>query len=477
MPRLKPVFIHVPQLPLTVAWIMVLWSLLGAAALVSAEQSPEIMRIRHFSGPNKTRVVLDMSRSTSYEIREINNPHRLAINLPRCTFVNTASIRVGDDLIDRIRCNPGRSRAQVVLDLDGAFEFKTFSLPAGDGRPYRVVLDIFRLSETSSRVSEDPHSGGAQKSVDHGRAPATAVVLDLGNKAKAISIFTVIIDPGHGGLDPGAVRKGTQEKEVVLDVSLQLARLLNEVPGYRAVLTRDGDYYPNLARRVAIAAEKDGDLFLSVHCNTHGQKKIKGMEVYFLSLQGATDREARELAHKENAADLVGLDSHKNSDDLVMKILMDMRMTRVLHESSRLANQMLKAAEAGSVVEKRKVKQAGFQVLRSLAMPSALVELAYLSNDHDLKTLRSREGRGQLAMLLAEGVLNWRHDHAGLAQLKSGTRAIWGQEYAVRRGDNLWRLASRHGTTIQEITARNKLQSRSLMVGQVLRLPQGVNQP
>jgi hypothetical protein len=105
------------------------------------------------------------------------------------------------------------------------------------------------------------------------------------------------------------------------------------------------------------------------------------------------------------------------------------------------------------------------------------VELAYLSNDSDLKTLRSSQGRHQLAMLLAEGILAWRHDQAGLARLKSGGKENWGREYAVRKGDNLWQLASRHGTTIQEIAERNKLQTRALMVGQVLRLPQGVNQP
>jgi len=458
MPWHPPVSIPTPRLPLLAVWGFVLWSLLGTAPM-SSGKTPEVLRIRHFSGPDKTRVVLDMSLPASYEIRVISDPQRLAINLPRCSFVNTSSIGVGDDLVDRIRCNPGRSRAQVVLDLGASFEFKTFSLPAGHGKPYRVVLDIF------------------PSSVKLDRAPSPVIASDPVKIPELDVLFTVVIDPGHGGLDPGAIRGGTQEKHVVLDVSLTLARLLNQVPGYRAVLTRDGDYYPNLDRRVAIAREKEGDLFLSVHCNTHRKKKIKGMEVYFLSLQGATDREARELAHKENAADLVGLDSHQNSDDMVMKILMDMRMTRVLHESARLARQMLTIADASSVVEKRKVKQAGFQVLRSLAMPSALVELAYLSNDADLKTLRSSEGRDQLAMVLAEGVLAWRHDQAGLARLKSGSQDSWGQEYAVCRGDNLWKLASRHGTTIQEITARNKLESGALMVGQVLRLPQGVNQP
>ena len=423
-----------------------------------ANAAPEVMRIRFFSGPQKTRVVLDLDRPASFEVREIKDPDRLAINLPQCTFANSSSILVDDGLVKRIRRNPGKSRAQVVLDLAGGSEFKTFSLPSENGLPHRVVLDIMKPAGVNQK------------------APPK-VIIPVPGQDRQQHPFTVVIDPGHGGLDPGAIRGQVREKDVVLDVSLELARLLNSIPGYRAVLTRKADYYPSLARRVEMAAEEKGDLFLSVHCNTHKRKQVGGMEVYFLSLQGATDREAKELADKENAADLVGLDSSQSYDDLVVSILMDMRMTMVLHESSRLAQQLLFTADASAVVRKRRAKQAGFQVLRSLAMPSALVEIAYLSNSDDMKVLRSSEGRDQLAAVLAEGVVAWRHDQVGLALLKSDQPVSWQKQYAVRRGDSLWDLAHRHGTTIQEITQRNQLQTRALMVGQVLRLPQGIEEP
>jgi N-acetylmuramoyl-L-alanine amidase len=272
-----------------------------------------------------------------------------------------------------------------------------------------------------------------------------------------------------------------REKDIVLDVSLRLARLLDTLPGYRAVLTRDRDWYPSLARRVEIAREKEGDLFLSVHCNTSRRRELRGMEVYFLSLQGATDREARELANKENAADLVGLAPDTPRDDLVVSILMDLRMSRVLHESQRLCLELLAAGGREDVVPVRKVKQARFQVLRSLAMPSALVELAFLSNPEDRRLLTSAQARQRMAEMLADGVRRFHEGStpvvaaarpAAAAAAGAGGVAAWTRRYHVRHGDSLWGLARRFGTSIAEITRRNGLRSAQLRVGQQLVLPE-----
>jgi N-acetylmuramoyl-L-alanine amidase len=461
------------------AAVFLLLILLSATARPAAAAGPEVLRIRHFTGPDYTRVVLDLSRPCSYEVREIKEPRRLAINVRYGSFRLDGSIPVGDGLVKRIRQNPGPERAQVVIDLDRAFTFKSFSLPAADGRPDRVVVDVFRSAEQPP--AQPVHGGTAtrrQETVpprDHDLLPGG------GGRVKAGRPFTVIIDPGHGGLDPGAIRgKGKnqiQEKDVVLDVSREVARIINGLPGYRAVLTRNTDYYPSLARRVEIAREKEGDLFISVHCNTHRKKSVSGMEVYFLSLQGATDREARELADKENAADLVGLDSRQQHDDMVMNILMDLKMSQVLHESSRLADHLLESAGRSGVIQSRKSKQARFQVLRNLAMPSALVEIAYLSNPEDRKVLESADGRQVIAESMVEGILAWQRDHMALALLGRQVPAAWTRQYSVRRGDSLWDIARRHNTTVVEITRRNNLNSRSIMVGQVLRLPEGVQEP
>jgi N-acetylmuramoyl-L-alanine amidase len=462
------------------AVFLLLFILGGAGGVLGASDSgPEVLRIRHFTGPDYTRVVLDLSRPCSFEVQEVQEPRRLAVRVRKGSFRLDGSIPVGDGLVRRIRSTSGDDQAQVVIDLDRDFTFKSFSLPAADGRPDRVVVDVFRSAGKKRPAAPVPviaENPAPEEERRQAEAPPA-----ISPQRKTGKPFTVVIDPGHGGLDPGAIRgKGSQtiqEKDVVLDVSREMARIIDSLPGYQAVLTRKTDYYPSLGRRVEIARQKEGDLFISVHCNTHRKSSVAGMEVYFLSLQGATDREARELADKENAADLVGLDSRTHTDDMVMNILMDLKMSQVLHESSRLADHLLEAAERSDVVQSRKAKQARFQVLRNLAMPSALVEIAYLSNEGDRKVLRSAEGRVKIAETLVEGILSWQRDQEALARLGRQVPESWTRQYSVRRGDSLWDLAKRHNTTVVEITRRNNLNSRSIMVGQVLRLPEGVQSP
>ena len=409
---------------------------------------PEIVRVRHWSAPDHTRIVLDLTGPASYEIRRVDDPHRIAVNIAGARFRGSDAITVQDGLVRRIRRNPGSRRAQVVVDLSRESEFRHFSLPAAAGRPDRIVIDVQRsgVANAAGREMRSPSSSRAEPDV-----------------------FTVILDPGHGGMDPGAIRKGVEEKDIVLQVAREAARMLDRLPGYRAHLTRDRDYFLSLARRVEIAQEKKGDLFLSIHTNTHARTSIAGMEVYVLSLEGATDNEARELANKENAADLVGLAPEERGNDSVLSILMDLRMTSVLDRSSRLAERMLGVAEHTGVVRARKVKQADFQVLRSLAMPSALVELAYLSNAGDRKLMTEREGVEGLAGILVAGILGYRGDRENLAGLIPGE--LWTQRYRVRAGDTLWELARRYKTTVTEIRERNRLSNASLLIGQTLTLP------
>lgn len=476
--------------------------LLSAAWPAVAADGARILRLRHFSGPEHTRIVLDLDRPCSFEVRRVEDPDRIAINLQGAVFAGGGDQRLGDGVVDGIRCGVGDGRAQVVLDLAGRREFKAFSLPPAAGKPDRIVIDVLRESASPPVVADAPADSAAgvpdaemgptvaddivgatadepgEQTDDAPEAvaapAATAVPTEVADDP-----FIVIIDPGHGGDDPGAMRGSLQEKDICLDIGREVARLLGREPGVRVVMTRDRDQTLALGRRVDIARREKGDVFLSIHCNTHPRPAVSGMEVYFLSLQGASDREARELADKENAAGLVGLTPGGDHADLVMDILMDLKMTRVLHDSGRLATSLLAAADRSGVVPGRSVKQAGFQVLKTLAMPSALVEVAYLSNPGDQRLLDDPAGRRRVAAVIVAGLLDWR---SGIAPSRTRPLPViaardsgegWETVYKVRRGDSLWRLADRYGTTMNEIARRNHLseRQRELRIGQRLRLP------
>jgi N-acetylmuramoyl-L-alanine amidase len=418
-----------------------------AIALSTAAGAAQIERIRHFTSPDHTRLVLDLDAPARYELRRMSDPERLVIDVPDAGVATATTQAVADGLVARVRCNPGATGAQVVVDLDVAgTDHRHFVLRAEGQRPDRIVLDVLRPETTASR------------------GPAAAPDGD----------WVVVIDPGHGGLDPGAERAGVQEKDVVLDVARRVRKLLDQTPGVAARLTRTGDWYPSLADRVESARKANGDLFVSIHCNTHRKRSVRGMEVYFLSLQGATDREASELADAENAADMVGLAAGDQTGDAVLSILMDLHMTRTLRRSSRLSGDILDAASAAGLPTRR-VKQAGFQVLRSLAMPSALVELAYLSNPEDRRLLTSDDGRQKLAEAVVAGILRFRAGGAATPPpvLATAGPPRWTHRYEVRRGDNLYRLSRRYGTTVAEIRERNRLRSDRIHPGQNLSLPEG----
>jgi len=430
---------------------------------VAQAAGPQILKVRYWTAPDHTRVVLDLSHPGSYTVRRFTDPQRLTIEVPAAQLAAATTIPVGDGLISRIRRQGLRDRVQVIIDLQKEVRFHHFNLPAADGRPDRIVVDVLRSDQPQ------PVRGAASQNRprETGRGQPGAGVDS--KRPTAPVPFTVILDPGHGGMDPGAVRSRIREKDVVLNVCRETARLLNQIPGYRAELTRDGDYFLSLGQRVRIAKQKAGDVFLSIHANTHPKRGTSGMEVYFLSLKGATDREAKELADKENAADLVGLNPDERRDDSVLAILMDLHMTRVLSQSSRLAEHVMTATERSGVVQTRRIKQARFQVLSSLAMPSALVELAYLSNTQDRQLLVSRQGQRDLAQALVAGILGYRGDQEALAL--TGVTRSWTSTHQVRRGDSLWKLAQRYGTTIDEIRTRNNLRSTQLLIGQKLRVP------
>lgn len=413
-----------------------------AAAVVTAGEV--VQQVRTWTGPEKTRIVLDLSGPTPY--RAERRGGSLLILLPDAASVREETRHLDDGRVGALTRRVGPGGAELEIALVGTASCRHFALPAGEGRPARIVVDV--RPGVPATAAEIP-------------APLAVAV------AAPPETLVVAIDAGHGGQDPGAIRDGVREKDVVLDIARRLAELVDAEPRLRAVLTRSDDRDVKLEERVRLAEAAGADLFVSIHANSSDRAATRGLEVYFLDEARAEEREGRALKDPRGAAGLLGLDE-QTADDTVLPILMDLRQVSVVDRSRGLAERILAAARRSDTLDARVVKQGGYHVLRSLAMPSALVETAYLTNPRDRALLADPAGRREVARILGEGIRDFVAAERGepVASLLS-----WSTWYEVRRGDNLWDLARRHGTSVREILERNHMDSDRLAVGQTLTLP------
>ncbi len=226
-------------------------------------------------------------------------------------------------------------------------------------------------------------------------------------------LYTVVLDAGHGGEDPGAIgRGGSYEKNVTLSIARRLKRKIDAEPGMRAVLTRDGDYFVPLHQRVARARRVRADLFVSIHADAFVRPEANGSSVYVLSERGASSSAARWLAQKENDADLVGGVNLARQDGHIARTLLDLSQTATINDSFKLGRAML--GELGTVnrLHKPEVEQAGFAVLRAPDIPSVLVETAFISNPQEERRLNDEAYQDKMATALMRGVKRYFQEHA-----------------------------------------------------------------
>lgn len=341
-----------------------------------------IVGSRIWSGPDETRIVFDLSNEVSYSIlNEKSNKYQLSIRLKDSTLGDkqTTNHLVQDGIVNSIEFDVVGNDLNVIIKLSKETSYKVFTLPPIEQKPHRLVIDI--------------SNPGNDKESKNGQA----------NEYNKKGVKTIVIDPGHGGEDPGAVGKGgTYEKDVVFNIAKLLETDLKS-RGYRVYLTRRGDYFLTLKKRTALAQKYKGDLFISIHANSNPDASCRGTEVYFLSLKGASDKQAQLLANRENSADLIG-GIAPESDEAIAPILMDLMRTETIKESSLLADityQNLRKQKYTNVLAN---KQANFGVLKSLTIPSILVEVAFISNSNEEKLLKSSAFQQAISNKLADSI-------------------------------------------------------------------------
>jgi N-acetylmuramoyl-L-alanine amidase len=358
-------------------------ALSSAGAGEPASATLVVRAIRHWAAAGSTRVVLDVSGRPRYRIKALANPNRILIEIPECRFAGgVKEEEVADGVLDRIRIARSGSEADIILDLPRETPYAHFVLKPFAGKPDRIVID---LKNTLPGAPVAPKVATPVRSPD----------------------IVVVIDPGHGGGDPGAIsRSGVQEKTLNLKLARMLKAAIERNTGFKAVLVRDGDYNVEWYRRITFAREHNGDCFVSLHFNTHPDRGVRGMELYFLSLKGATDENAERVAEQENLMLDVGEEAEAFNDDL-KSILFDVSQANALQQSAFLAEEVSSVMRRNAPIPFRNVKQANFIVLRGIAMPSILVEGAYLTNRSDAALVQKESFLQWLAGALSDGIVGY----------------------------------------------------------------------
>lgn len=377
------------------------WSLSVLAVSLLASQAsaaaPVVLGVRTGEQPTATRFVLDLSEALDFKVFVLANPYRVVIDLPEVDWQVEPTAKIGQGLIRNFRFGlfeAGTSR--VVLDVDGPVKVqRSFLLPPNGAFPHRFVLDIASVDAADfMKVAVLPPPPPLQA-----RTPAIAP-RRKGSDYRPM----IVIDPGHGGIDPGTVgASGTLEKRITLSIAKELKRQLVESGRYRVLLTRNKDVFVRLGRRVEIAREARSALFVSLHADSIRNRRVRGAAVYTLS-ETASDAEAAALAAKENRADVIaGLDLEGESSE-VTTILIDLARRETMNLSAGFASLLVPEIRRNGKVLRNDHRVAGFAVLKAPDVPSILVEMGYLSNRQDEKLLLSKAYQRRISAAMVRAV-------------------------------------------------------------------------
>jgi N-acetylmuramoyl-L-alanine amidase len=422
---------------------------------VGGARANVIEGVRLHEAPDYTRVVFDTSHRVEYNVFTLTNPHRVVVDVtgarPRAGL-DLEKVGVDGTAIRRIRGAPRDARSyRIVLDVDRALQPNGFVLAPAAPHGHRLVVDL--------------HGAG------RGAVRTTATTPRGVNRDVMIAV-----DAGHGGEDPGAIgHNRVYEKNVVLAISREVKRLLDEEPGFRGELVRTGDYYVPLRQRTQIARNRiRADLFVSIHADAHPSQAARGASVYTLSERGATSENARWLAERENRSDLiggVGNVSLTDKDDLLAHVLLDLSMDANRSASIDAGEAVLRRLGGFTRLQKPRVEQAGFAVLKSPDIPSILVETGYLSNPDEARQLSQSEYQRRIARAIFQGIVDYMHAHPPPDTLLAARAQNEGRRYVIARGDTLSQIAARHNVTTRRLREANNLAGDTIRVGQVLVIP------
>jgi N-acetylmuramoyl-L-alanine amidase len=400
------------------------FALIISSAAHAAEEKLSVENIRTgVTSSDGARIVLDLNHKTDFRAFALDQPYRIVLDLPAAEWKTYQSKFIANNIVKAYRSgvlDDGLTR--VIFDIKNpALIANIFPLAKDDFSKDRLVIDLQPASVNLFNARKGDISGNSGlKGAGAGKTPqGSGYVAVQNNLVKVASLtavpaliplrkpvkkYTVVIDAGHGGEDPGAMDYGVKEKDITLRVAEELKRQMEETGRYRVVLTRDKDVYIKLHERVDISRRVDGDLFVSIHADKIGRKGVRGVSIYTLS-ETASDAETARLAEEENNSGFVaGVDLGQESQD-VADILLDLAMREKMNESNMFAK-MLRYAFLQKDVRllPKSHRSAGFAVLKAPDVPSVLVEIGFISNPEEAKLLVSSQFQSKIASSMLDGV-------------------------------------------------------------------------
>ena len=394
--------------------------------------------MRVWPAPDYTRVTLELDKPLAHNLISVPDPPRLVVDLLDLSLDNTlrelvAKVQPDDPYIAQVRVGQFMPTVvRLVFDLKREVAPQLFALePVGRYR-HRLLLDLYPsipldplaqfLGEMQSR--DDPIAALLRERAPLAQAkppmyelrpappvgakptpPSSAREPRQAREAQVARLFTIAIDAGHGGEDPGAIgHGGTREKDVVLAIARLLRKRINAEPNMRAFLTRNGDYFVPLGVRVDKARRVGADLFVSVHADAFVDPNASGASVYVLSEKRASSSAARWLADKENSADLIGGVNLRGHDRELARVLLELSTAAQIRDSSNLGQIVLGQLGELGKLHKASIEKAGFAVLKAPDIPSILVETAFISNPQEEERLADREYQAKIADAIHGGI-------------------------------------------------------------------------
>jgi len=355
--------------------------------------------------PRLWRFTFSANQPIKHHTLHLQNPPRVAIDIPYGHLLQP--FRYSDYAqtpVKQIRIGrPKSSVMRLVFDLAYPLSVRTYTVRPNQAHSYQLVVELIgSVPDAALAIDSDP-SLSRLDTVTQLPPPTLPASLPRSNRK-----VVVALDPGHGGKDPGATgRRGTHEKKVVLLLARQIQHEINRLPGFKAVLTRKGDYYVPLRKRLALAREYKADMFVSVHADAYHDRQARGASVYALSERGATSEAARWLAQQENASELMGGVDLSDKNNVLKSVLINLSQTAAIRASLEIGQNIIRFLARFTPLHYSRVGQAAFVVLKSPDVPSILVESGFITNLHEERNLNNSRYREKLARAITAGVSDY----------------------------------------------------------------------